>query len=59
MEGILNRALEAAYRMGQRGSLSFEWDELWNYYEDLEERVKDAEDDEDIEGGIESGWFDN
>jgi putative DNA primase/helicase len=57
MEGILRRTLEAAYRMKQRGGLSFEWDELWNYYEDLEEREKDTEDDEDTEVEIESGWF--
>lgn len=59
MEGILRRTLEAAYRMKQRGGLSFEWDELWDYYEDLEDRVKDGEDDEDIEVEIESGWFED
>lgn len=59
MEGILNRTLEAAYRMKQRGGISFEWGELWNYYADLADRVEANEGGEDIEVEIESGWFED
>lgn len=44
MEGILNRTLEAAYRMKQRGGLSYQWDELWEYNEGLAESAKYGED---------------
>ena len=48
MEGILKRTLEAAYRMSQRGGLSFEWEELVTHYEDLDEEVEDGESDIDL-----------
>jgi putative DNA primase/helicase len=40
MEGILSRTLEAAYRMKQRGSLSYEWESLDAYYTEITESGK-------------------
>jgi phage/plasmid-associated DNA primase len=59
MEGILATTLEAAYRMKQRGGLSFEWDELCNYYEDLKGVDKDTKTNRDDGIKVESRWFED
>lgn len=59
MQGILARTLETLYRMTQRGGLSLQWDELYEYYTEVVERVKVDEDREEGEVEIDSGWFDS
>lgn len=54
MEGILWRTLEAAYRMSQRGSLSYEWESLRAYYTEITESGKDDRDSGDKQANPES-----
>jgi len=57
MEGILWRTLEAAYRMTQRGSLSYEWESLRAYYTEITESGKNDGDSGDKQANTESKWF--
>ena len=57
MEGILWRTLEAAYRMKQRGSLSYEWESLRAYYTEITESGKDDGDSGDKQANPESKRF--